>query len=286
MSLFDDFSEGNGGAVSPEDWFKGISLSVLASFIGCASKLSIRKSWLIEARLNTNEQHHHNSAAAGTTSDGNNSNNDSMANDGTIGTTSDADVTALLSEESSSLNSSLIREPLSHATSSHNDTLDSSEDEAEENRDANQSDDQNLSEQPAANGVEENADDGGDGEHQQNRRSIRRKRILAYALRGSGMFGMSVLNPLCCVLAMNYASPSILAPFSGLTLVWVIVFSYPALNEIPSRQQIIAAILIIVGEVIVALFGDHTNDSGVTVEEVVRIDRGQIDSPRWAFWLL
>mmetsp|Transcript_24195 Transcript_24195/g.51080 ORF Transcript_24195/g.51080 Transcript_24195/m.51080 type:complete len:417 (+) Transcript_24195:244-1494(+) len=99
----------------------------------------------------------------------------------------------------------------------------------------------------------------------------RRKNLLPYCLRYSGMFGMSVLNPICCVLAMNYASPSILAPFSGLTLVWVISGSPLVNSEKPSSRQILACCFIIVGEVIVAIFGDHTNDEGVTVEAVVSL---------------
>lgn len=95
-----------------------------------------------------------------------------------------------------------------------------------------------------------------------------RRLCFSYGLRYSGMFGMIVLNPVCCVLAMNHASPSILAPFSGLTLCWVIVGSPYVNNEHPSSQQILACALIIAGEVIVALFGDHTNDDGVTMEEV------------------
>jgi hypothetical protein len=94
-------------------------------------------------------------------------------------------------------------------------------------------------------------------------------RFYSYALRYAGMFGMSVLNPICCVLAMNYASPSILAPFSGLTLVWVIAFSGVLVDEKPSNSETVAAVLILVGEVIVAAFGDHTNDDGVTVFDVV-----------------
>ena len=93
--------------------------------------------------------------------------------------------------------------------------------------------------------------------------------FLPYAIRYSGMFGMSVLNPLCCVLAMNYASPSILAPFSGLTLVWIILFSPMVNNEKPSSRQVLSCCFIICGEVIVAIFGDHTNDEDVTVDDVV-----------------
>jgi drug/metabolite transporter (DMT)-like permease len=68
---------------------------------------------------------------------------------------------------------------------------------------------------------------------------------------------------------MNYASPSILAPFSGLTLVWVILGSPLVNNEKPSSQQVLACCLIISGEVIVAIFGDHTTDEDTTLEEVV-----------------
>jgi hypothetical protein len=97
-------------------------------------------------------------------------------------------------------------------------------------------------------------------------------RWYPYFLRYMGMFGLSVLNPICCVLAMKYASPSILAPFSGLTLVWVILLSNSALGEKPSYPQVVAACLIITGEVIVAVFGDHTNDDGITLEDVVSLN--------------
>jgi hypothetical protein len=40
---------GETDTVSGEDWVKGISLSVLASIIGGASKLAIRKSWLLQS---------------------------------------------------------------------------------------------------------------------------------------------------------------------------------------------------------------------------------------------
>jgi hypothetical protein len=95
--------------------------------------------------------------------------------------------------------------------------------------------------------------------------------VLARTLRGSGMIGMTLLNPLACVLAMNYASPSILSPFSGLTLVWIVLLSNPMIGEQPTVPQVMAACLIIFGEVVVAIFGDHTNDEGVTVEDVVGI---------------
>lgn len=88
-------------------------------------------------------------------------------------------------------------------------------------------------------------------------------------MRWFGMFNMSVANPAACVVAMNYASPSILAPFSGLTLVWVIVFSQPLIGEAPTLVQKVASILIVVGEVTVAIFGDHSSDDDATVESVL-----------------
>ena len=56
---------------------------------------------------------------------------------------------------------------------------------------------------------------------------------------------------------MAFASPSLLAPFSGLTLVWVILFSKPMTGDLPNRTQVLAATMIIIGEIIVTLAGDH-----------------------------
>lgn len=68
---------------------------------------------------------------------------------------------------------------------------------------------------------------------------------------------------------MNYASPSIVAPFSGLDLVWVILLSSTFVGEDPTLLQIVAASLIVAGEVIVAIFGDHTNDqTGISLHEL------------------
>lgn len=79
------------------------------------------------------------------------------------------------------------------------------------------------------------------------------------SLRYAGLFGMSGLNPIFDVLAMKFASPSLLAPFSGLTLAWIIVLSSYLIGEQPQRAQIFAASLICVGEVFVMAFGDHSN---------------------------
>jgi len=130
------------------------------------------------------------------------------------------------------------------------------------------SEDSNLLHIAAENDIANEDLEARDGEEQMSDQQRKISKVLPYCLRYSGMFGMSVLNPICCVLAMNYASPSILAPFSGLTLVWVIIGSPLINNEIPSNRQMLACFLIISGEVVVAIFGDHTNDESVTVEEV------------------
>ena len=129
----------------------------------------------------------------------------------------------------------------------------------------------NIENDPSSRNNDAEVDDEGDGNEEQVIPNTGRNNptLLPYSLRYSGMFGMSVLNPICCVLAMNYASPSILAPFSGLTLVWVILGSPLVNNEKPSNQQILACSFIIAGEVVVAIFGDHTNDENVTVNSVV-----------------
>jgi len=181
--------------ISAMDWAKGVLISILASIIGGISKLAIRKSWLLQAKMNDNNRR--------------------------VG----------YEQRTLSVEGNFLR------TEAPGDIT--NEDEVWR----------------------------GDGEQlfdDQRKNS----NLVPYALRYSGMFGMSVFNPICCVLAMNYASPSILAPFSGLTLVWVILFSPLVNNEKPSSRQIFACCLIISGEVIVAIFGDHTNDEDVTVEDV------------------
>ena len=94
---------------------------------------------------------------------------------------------------------------------------------------------------------------------------------ISWTLYISGMIGMTFINPLFCVLAMKYANPSILAPFSGLTLVWVVLFSYVTVGEHVGRSQKVACALIVTGEVLVAAFGDHTNGEEKSVEDVVSV---------------
>lgn len=197
--------------MSSSDWYKGIGLSIFVSFITGASKLAIRKSWLI--------QHEQEAAEA-------------ELNPGPVlGCEQGTEVTStayLLSDEMYESSE------LSH------------DEDSDEDSDAKSCFDFMLQ----------------DNKYQCFKLNPR-------ALRYAGMFGMTVLNPLCSVFAMNYASPSILAPFSGLALVWVILGAGVYLGEPPSKAQILATLLIVIGEVVVAVFGDHTNDNGITVEEVV-----------------
>ena len=96
-----------------------------------------------------------------------------------------------------------------------------------------------------------------------------RRRRSALLLRLSGMAGMTFLNPLLCVLAMNFANPSLLAPFSGLTLVWIVLLSERFLGERPSPAQVGGCSLILIGETLVSAFGDHSTDDDVTIDEVL-----------------
>lgn len=174
-------------SVSTSDWIKGITLSIIATIIGGASKLAIRKSWLMEASLE---------------------------------------------EDTGSIASPVEYVQLTDTANANSDNESSMNDHNESSL---------------------------------NRTDIIRKKRSAFCLRLSGMVGMTFLNPFCGVLAMNYASPSITAPFSGLTLVWIVLFSELLVGEKPSPKQIMAAALIMFGEVVVAVFGDHTNDQGVTL---------------------
>lgn len=173
--------------ITASGWMKGIALSVLASIIGGASKLAIRKSWIMEAGATRQ----------------------------------------LLAE----ITSQECGEELYISLSGSEDSIE-------------------------------------DGPQEFNSKRIKR---IAFSLRLCGMMGMTFLNPLCCVAAMNFASPSILAPFSGLTLVWIILFSNLLIGESPRPQQVFAAGLVVLGEVFVAAFGDHKNDDDVTLEQLVSL---------------
>lgn len=73
------------------------------------------------------------------------------------------------------------------------------------------------------------------------------------------MVGMLLLNPICGIIGLQYISPSIGSALSGLTIVWVVLLSGPLLREYPTYYQIMASCFILMGEIIIALFGDHTN---------------------------
>jgi hypothetical protein len=224
--------------VSASDWMKGIGLSIAASLIGGASKLAIRKSWLLEQgeNLNVNKSSNYtdscNPNATGTTLDSEN----------LIPICDDSYVDALLQIRTYEETDDTILSP--------------SKDES------------SLVEMMS--GVSYSAC-GCENLYVAETRLPRKKPLLPTCLRLSGMLGMTFLNPLCCVLAMNYASPSILAPFSGLTLVWIVCGSGPLIGEYSRRTQVIAASLIVLGEVVVAVFGDHMNDEGVSIHDVVSI---------------
>eukprot|EP00573_Skeletonema_grethae_P012568 CAMPEP_0201706342 /NCGR_PEP_ID=MMETSP0578-20130828/48500_1 /ASSEMBLY_ACC=CAM_ASM_000663 /TAXON_ID=267565 /ORGANISM="Skeletonema grethea, Strain CCMP 1804" /LENGTH=380 /DNA_ID=CAMNT_0048194777 /DNA_START=35 /DNA_END=1177 /DNA_ORIENTATION=+ len=181
--------------VTATDWIWGITYSVLASIIGGASKLAIRKSWIIHGKIHS-----------GSTS---------------VVMPSELSISDSVSRELSTI------EIMESAFSTEQ-----------------------------------------DGSPQLC--TISKAKAASWFLYFFGMIGMSFLNPLCCVLAMQYANPSILAPFSGLTLVWVILFSGVVIGEHPQRSQKVACALIVLGEVLVALFGDHTNAGYMDVDDVVQ----------------
>jgi len=242
MSLAED------AAVTAADWMKGIALSVAASIIGGASKLAIRKSWMLEHEAEERmrvSQHSRSVASFG------------GDHDVTLCCDGDGDtshVHALLPCGSKS-REHLLTDETEPMEAFEDDPLDAFDDDVSEH-----------------NSVVSSVYD---PETRLPRCSL--SSWLAWILRGSGMFGMSVLNPLCCVFAMNYASPSILAPFSGLTLVWIVLLSSPLIGEKPAPRQVVAAALIVLGEVVVAVFGDHTNDEGHTVEDVVSFNARKED---------
>lgn len=204
------------GYITADAWAKGIGYSILASLVGGASKLAIRKSWLM-----VDEEDEPSESSDTMTS----SENGSMYQEAEDRFYDDASVN------------------------------ESNENVRRSNYNRIVEDDENG--HSIAQTVERDE-----------KPMIVSKNATALCLRYSGMFGMTFVNPAFCVLAMNYASPSILAPFSGLTLVWIILCSEYFISERPQARQVIAACLIITGQVIVGIFGDHTNDDGITLEEV------------------
>jgi len=94
-------------------------------------------------------------------------------------------------------------------------------------------------------------------------------RFRAFLLRGIGILSMTTLSPVCNVYAMQFASPSILSPLGGgLTLVWVVLLSECTIGERPRAAQVVATGLILVGEIQIAVAGDHTNVYALSMDEV------------------
>jgi len=218
--------------VSPSDWMKGIALSVTASVIGGASKLAIRKSWvMMDGILNSNKKIARRRKR--------------HRRDGSLEDLFPPQAQAAQDEkfkvgkeEEEEVEMKTYSPPLSTPTPTPTPTKESEV-------------------LPITSNNLHTSED-----YRSTTTSNSR------ALRYCGMFGMTVLNPICCVWAMQYASPSILAPFSGLTLVWIVLFSESIVGERPTLLQMIAASLIVTGEVIVAISGDHTNDGGVALEDL------------------
>lgn len=214
------------GTITQSDWLKGIGFSILSSIIGGASKLAIRKSWIVEEECRNL-------------------------------TTGDF---MLLVDTSHHMNMHVEME------GQHTAYTDSEEDIIHQSSSRNEVNTEQTG-RVSFRGLQ--CAPSGSPLAQTREQMALMKLYKAYFLRGMGTLGMTTLNPLATVIAMNYASPSILAPFSGLTLVWIILFSPLVVDETPSRRQVLACVFILLGEVVVAAFGDHKNDNGVTVNDVV-----------------
>lgn len=246
-------------SVTASDWAWGIGYSIAASVIGGGSKLAIRKSWLIVDNLHSSTSRFNSASPSAATStsarsigsgNGNvfmeENENDADANANTTSCTPMGDENAY---RSPGMCRSDIQENQSGLSPGHVE-MGSMAEEIEEHYASTEINLQIVEDRDLY-------------------PSTSKSNRIAIALRLSGMIGMTFLNPLFCVLAMNYASPSILAPFSGLTLVWIVLFSDYMIGEKPTMKQMMAACLIVVGEVIVAIWGDHTNDEGVGLDDVV-----------------
>lgn len=159
------------------DWIRGISYSILASIIGGASKLSIRKSWLITAELKQ-------------CAELNPQNENADAYDQRV-TQIDNNLRHTDNDKMAPLEVSAAK-PTSAAKDSTGEENDS---------------------YFCFNPLRESTPIISKGKTQHSQHA------LAWILYILGMIGMTFLNPAFCVLAMKYANPSILAPFSVSTTI-------------------------------------------------------------------
>ena len=117
-----------------------------------------------------------------------------------------------------------------------------------------------------------NYDDDDDNDEKQNENHIlllQMNKIQAWLLRCVGLLGMIVVGPSLNIYALQYASPSILSPIGGgLTLIWIILLSEYTIGEKPRFLQIIAVFIIGIGQILIAIKGDHTNVYSLTLEQV------------------
>jgi len=240
------------GHVTAGDWAKGIGLSVTASVIGGFSKLAIRKSWLMMKNSDFSQLPWHEREQQRVEQEQIDLNPESCYS---LVETNSMRSTSNRSRFPSSSESENEDEYISN-NAIHNTIPDIG---LEFHTESSQASPVTLLH--ASNSKSVSHVKFGDSSRESSRQRllvVSKSRMLRYC----GMFGMTVLNPICCVWAMEFASPSILAPFSGLTLVWIIFFSGCMIQEPPSRSQIVASGWIIVGEVVVAIWGDHTNETG------------------------
>lgn len=265
----------NVSEVSAHDWIRGITLSVVASIIGGASKLSIRKSWLIyHANAARRGQQHHNvsicrsfkrllfrgirDAYEEVFSPTNSLHKQHYEEEEPQSPPQDyINNTEIESSTNQQITPLEVGSP-SRGQSNSNGLL---QDESFSNDHVTTPSDTYF--------FNQNDNIPYNNNHSSTNTNLLSQSQISWLLYLCGMIGMSFLNPIACVLAMKYASPSILAPFSGLTLVWVVLFSGIVLNEHPGKSQKIACSLIVLGEVLVAMFGDHTNGEDMNVTDVV-----------------
>lgn len=250
------YSPEEAAVVTANGWIKGISFSILASMIGAASKLSIRKSWLIDAKRKEHRLHKQQLLKS----------YDDMGRD----REAYQEICSPANAYTSSMNLAPLEvgspPPRNDNVPSHpQESFSSQEGETNEAR----SNKNNTSGGYFFNANNTTSDNLIRSSCLKISKPAFSPSTIAWLLYLSGMVGMSLLNPLCCVLAMQYANPSILAPFSGLTLVWVVLFSGAALGEYPGKSQKVACAFIVAGEVLVAMFGDHTNGEDRQVEDVL-----------------
>lgn len=86
-----------------------------------------------------------------------------------------------------------------------------------------------------------------------------------------GMLNIIVLNPVSSSLAYRFAAPSLLAPMGGMSIVWNSILAPKILQEVITTNDLIGAIIIFVGCVLIGVYGNHEQGGSMPVDKIIKM---------------